>query len=210
VPTAFLRGLRRLCDEHELVLIFDEIQTGVGRTGRLFAYELAGIAPDIMTIAKGIGGGFPMGACLATADAAKGMTAGTHGTTFGGNPLAMAVGNAVLDVVLEPGFVERVARLGLLLRQSLAELKDRHPAIIEEIRGEGLMVGVKLRVPNTEFAAAARAERLLTIPAGDNIVRLLPPLILSEEELAEGVRRLDAACRRMEGAVAIVHEGVAE
>jgi acetylornithine/N-succinyldiaminopimelate aminotransferase len=210
VPTAFLRGLRRLCDEHELVLIFDEIQTGVGRTGRLFAYELAGVTPDIMTIAKGIGGGFPMGACLATADAAKGMTAGTHGTTFGGNPLAMAVGNAVLDVVLEPGFVERVARLGLLLRQSLAELKDRHPAIIEEIRGEGLMVGVKLRVPNTEFAAAARAERLLTIPAGDNIVRLLPPLILSEEELAEGVRRLDAACRRMEGAVAIVHEGVAE
>jgi acetylornithine/N-succinyldiaminopimelate aminotransferase len=210
VPTAFLRGLRRLCDEHELVLIFDEIQTGVGRTGRLFAYELAGVTPDIMTIAKGIGGGFPMGACLATADAAKGMTAGTHGTTFGGNPLAMAVGNAVLDVVLEPGFVERVARLGLLLRQSLAELKDRHPAIIEEIRGEGLMVGVKLRVPNTEFAAAARAERLLTIPAGDNIVRLLPPLILSEEELAEGVRRLDAACRCMEGAVAIVHEGVAE
>jgi acetylornithine/N-succinyldiaminopimelate aminotransferase len=210
VAPAFLRGLRRLCDEHGLVLIFDEIQTGVGRTGRLFAYELAGVTPDIMTIAKGIGGGFPMGACLATADAAKGMTAGTHGTTFGGNPLAMAIGNAVLDVVLEPGFVERVARLGLLLRQSLAELKDRHPAIIEEIRGEGLMVGVKLRVPNTDFAAAARAEHLLTIPAGDNIVRLLPPLILSEEELAEGVRRLGAACRRMEGEVAVVHEGAAE
>jgi acetylornithine/N-succinyldiaminopimelate aminotransferase len=163
-----------------------------------------------MTIAKGIGGGFPMGACLATADAAKGMTAGTHGTTFGGNPLAMAIGNAVLDIVLEPGFVERVARLGLLLRQSLAELKDRHPQTIEEIRGEGLMVGVKLKVPNTEFAAAARAERLLTIPAGDNIVRLLPPLILSEEELAEGVRRLDAACRRVEGDIAAVHEGAAE
>jgi len=210
VPTSFLRGLRALCDKHGLVLIFDEIQTGVGRTGRLFAYEHAGVHPDIMTIAKGIGGGFPMGACLATADAAKGMTAGTHGTTFGGNPLAMAVGNAVLDVVLEPGFIERVAHLGLLLRQRLAELKDRHPEIIEEIRGEGLMVGVKLRVPNTEFAAAARAERLLTIPAGDNIVRLLPPLILSEEELAEGVRRLDAACRRVEGDVAIVHEGVAE
>ena len=192
------------------VLIFDEIQTGVGRTGRLFAYELAGVTPDIMTIAKGIGGGFPIGACLATADAAKGMTAGTHGTTFGGNPLAMAIGNAVLDVVLEPGFVERVARLGLLLTQSLAELKDRHPGIIEEIRGEGLMVGVKLKVPNTEFAAAARAERLLTIPAGDNIVRLLPPLILSEEELAEGVRRLDAACRRVEGEIAAVREGAAE
>jgi acetylornithine/N-succinyldiaminopimelate aminotransferase len=210
VPAPFLRGLRALCDKHELVLIFDEIQTGVGRTGRLFAYEHAGIHPDIMTIAKGIGGGFPMGACLATADAAKGMTAGTHGTTFGGNPLAMAVGNAVLDVVLEPGFVERVAHLGLLLRQRLAELKDRHPEIIEEIRGEGLMVGVKLKVPNTEFAAAARAEKVLTIPAGDNIVRLLPPLIISDEELAEGVRRLGAASARMEREIAALRKGVAE
>jgi acetylornithine/N-succinyldiaminopimelate aminotransferase len=210
VAPAFLRGLRSLCDQHDLLLIFDEIQTGVGRTGRLFAYEHAGIHPDIMTIAKGIGGGFPMGACLATADAAKGMTTGTHGTTFGGNPLAMAVGNAVLDVVLEPGFVERVAHLGLLLRQRLAELKDRHPEIVEEIRGEGLMVGVKLRVPNTDFAAAARAEKLLTIPAGDNIVRLLPPLILSEEELAEGVRRLDAACQRLERELAGMRKGVAE
>jgi acetylornithine/N-succinyldiaminopimelate aminotransferase len=163
-----------------------------------------------MTIAKGIGGGFPMGACLATANAAKGMTAGTHGTTFGGNPLAMAVGNAVLDVVLDPGFIERVAHLGLLLRQRLAELKDRHPQIIEEIRGEGLMAGVKLKVPNTNFAVAARAERLLTIPAGDNIVRLLPPLIISEEELAEGVRRLDAACQRLEREIAAMRKGVAE
>ena len=210
VPTSFLRGLRALCDKHGLVLIFDEIQTGVGRTGRLFAYEHAGIHPDIMTIAKGIGGGFPMGACLATADAAKGMTAGTHGTTFGGNPLAMAVGNAVLDVVLEPGFIERVAHLGLLLRQRLAELKDRHPEIIEEIRGEGLMVGVKLKVSNTEFAAAARAEKVLTIPAGDNIVRLLPPLIISDEELAEGVRRLGAASARMEREIAALRKGVAE
>jgi len=210
VPGPFLRGLRALCDKHDLVLVFDEIQTGVGRTGRLFAYEHAGIHPDIMTIAKGIGGGFPMGACLATADAAKGMTAGTHGTTFGGNPLAMAVGNAVLDVVLEPGFIERVAHLGLLLRQRLAELRDRHPEIIEEIRGEGLMVGVKLKVANTEFAAAARAEKVLTIPAGDNIVRLLPPLIISDEELAEGVHRLDAACQRMERAIAALRQGVAE
>jgi acetylornithine/N-succinyldiaminopimelate aminotransferase len=207
---AFLRGLRRLCDEHGLLLIFDEIQTGVGRTGKLFAYQHSGISPDIMTIAKGIGGGFPMGACLATADAAKGMTAGTHGTTFGGNPLAMAIGNAVLDIVLEQGFVERVAHLGLLLRQRLAELKDRHPQIIEEIRGEGLMVGVKLRVLNTDFAAAARAEHLLTIPAGDNIVRLLPPLILSEEELAEGVHRLDAACQRLEREIVATRKGVAE
>jgi acetylornithine/N-succinyldiaminopimelate aminotransferase len=210
VAPAFLRGLRSLCDRHGLVLIFDEIQTGVGRTGRLFAYEHVGIAPDIMTIAKGIGGGFPMGACLATADAAKGLTAGTHGTTFGGNPLAMAVGNAVLDVVLAPGFIERVAELGLLLRQRLAELKDHHPQIIEEIRGEGLMVGLKLKAANTEFAAAARAERLLTIPAGDNVVRLLPPLILSDEELGEGVRRLGAACRRLERESAAMREGVAE
>jgi acetylornithine/N-succinyldiaminopimelate aminotransferase len=209
VTPAFLRGLRALCDKHELLLIFDEIQTGVGRTGRLFAYEHAGVHPDIMTIAKGIGGGFPMGACLATADAAKGMTAGAHGTTFGGNPLAMAIGNAVLDVVLEPDFVPRVARTGLLLKQRLAELKDRHPDIIEDIRGEGLMVGVKLRVPNTEFAAAARDEHVLTIPAGDNVVRLLPPLVISEEEIAEGVRRLGAACERMERQIPAQRKGAA-
>ena len=127
VPPAFLRGLRAICDKHGLLLIFDEVQTGVGRTGRFFAYEHSGVRPDIVTVAKGIGGGFPLGACLATADAAKGLTAGTHGTTFGGNPLAMAIGNAVLDIVLAPGFIENVARLGLLARQQLAELKDRHP-----------------------------------------------------------------------------------
>ncbi len=198
IPPSFLRGLRALCDKHGLLLVFDEIQTGVGRTGRFFAYEHAGVHPDIMTIAKGIGGGFPMGACLATADAAKGLTMGVHGTTFGGNPLAMAIGNAVLDVVLAPGFIDRVARLGLHMRQRLAELKDRHGAIIEEVRGEGLMLGLKVKVPNGDFAAAARHEKLLTIPAGDNVVRLLPPLIISEEELAEGVRRLDAACTRLE------------
>jgi acetylornithine/N-succinyldiaminopimelate aminotransferase len=211
VPPAFLRGLRALCDQHRLLLVFDEIQTGVGRTGKLFAYEHSGVQPDIMTIAKGIGGGFPMGACLATADAAKGFTTGVHGTTFGGNPLAMAIGNAVLDVVLAPGFVEGVARLGLHLRQRLAELKDRHGAIVEEVRGEGLMMGLKVKVPNTEFAAAARQEKLLTIPAGDNVVRLLPPLIISEEELAEGVRRLDAACAKLEREVAPAHQrGAAE
>ena len=198
VPAEFLRGLRALCDKHGLLLIFDEIQTGVGRTGKLFAYEHSGAVPDIMSIAKGIGGGFPMGACLATADAASGMTTGTHGTTFGGNPLAMAVGNAVLDVVLEPGFVERIAKLGSLARQRLAELEDRHPGVIEEIRGEGLMLGVKVKVSPQDFAFAARAQKLLTIPAGDNVVRLLPPLILSEEELLEGVRRLDAACAEIE------------
>jgi acetylornithine/N-succinyldiaminopimelate aminotransferase len=209
IAPAFLKGLRALCDQHDLLLIFDEIQTGVGRTGRLFAYEHSGAVPDIMTIAKGIGGGFPMGACLATADAAKGMTAGTHGTTFGGNPLAMAVGNAALDVVLAPGFIERVARLGLIARQRLAELKDRRPDVVAEVRGEGLMIGLKLRVPPHEFAAAARAHKLLTIPAGDNVVRLVPPLVISEEEIAEGVRRLDAACADLEDALVALKKGAA-
>jgi acetylornithine/N-succinyldiaminopimelate aminotransferase len=197
-PPALLRALRQICDDNDLLLILDEIQTGVGRTGYFCAYEPSGISPDIMTIAKGIGGGFPLGACLATADAAKGMTTGTHGTTFGGNPLAMAIGNAVLDIVLAPGFIERVAKLGLLLRQKLAQLRDRHPDIIEEIRGEGLLVGLKLKMSPATFAAAARAQHLLTIPAGDNVVRLLPPLILSEEELAEGVSRLERACAALE------------
>jgi acetylornithine/N-succinyldiaminopimelate aminotransferase len=174
IPHADLRRLREICDAKGLLLIMDEVQTGVGRTGRLFAHEWSGITPDIMSAAKGIGGGFPLGACLATREAARGMTAGTHGTTFGGNPLAMAVGNAVLDVVLEEGFLDRVARSGLLLKQKLAALRDRHPHVIEEIRGEGLMLGLKLGVPNTDFAAAARDAHLLVIPAGDNIVRLLP------------------------------------
>jgi acetylornithine/N-succinyldiaminopimelate aminotransferase len=202
VPTAFLRGLRALCDMHGLLLIIDEVQTGVGRTGRFFAFEHSGIAPDIATVAKGIGGGFPLGACLATADAAKGLTVGTHGTTFGGNPLAMAIGNAVLDVVLAPGFIENVARLGLLARQQLAALKDAHHEVIEEVRGEGLMIGLKVKIPPQEFAALARDHRLLTIPAGDDVVRILPPLVISDGELAEGVHRLRAACRDAEAALA--------
>jgi len=210
VAPAFLRGLRQICDDHDLLLILDEIQTGVGRTGRFSAHEHAGIAPDIMTIAKGIGGGFPLGACLATADAAKGLTTGTHGTTFGGNPLAMAIGNAVLDVVLAPGFIERVGRFGLLMRQKLAELRDHHPQIIEEIRGEGLLVGLKLKLAPSAFAAAARAQKLLTIPAGDDVVRLLPPLIISEEELSEGVRRLDRTCRALEDEIAATQRGAAQ
>jgi acetylornithine/N-succinyldiaminopimelate aminotransferase len=198
VPRAFLRGLREICDRRELLLIFDEVQTGVGRTGRLFAYEHCGIHPDILTSAKGIGAGFPMSACLATADAARGLTAGVHGTTFGGNPLAMAVGNATLDVILAPGFLERVARLGLDMRQRLAELKDRHDSVIEEIRGEGLMIGLKLKVPPADFAAAALDRKLLVIPAGDNVVRIMPPLVVTDDELAEGLRRLDAACAAVE------------
>jgi acetylornithine/N-succinyldiaminopimelate aminotransferase len=202
VPPAFLRGLRALCDKHGLLLIIDEVQTGVGRTGRFFAFEHSGITPDIATVAKGIGGGFPLGVCVATADAAKGLTVGTHGTTFGGNPLAMAIGNAVLDVVLAPGFIDNIARLGLLARQQLAALQDSHPQVIEEVRGEGLMIGLKLKIPPQDFAAFARDRHLLTIPAGDNVVRILPPLVISDEELAEGVHRLDAACRDAEAALA--------
>ena len=198
VSNAFLRQLRALCDEHGLLLIFDEIQTGVGRTGKLFAYELTGVTPDIMTVAKGIGGGFPLGACLATAEAGKGLTLGTHGTTFGGNPLAMSVGNAVLDVILEPGFLASVERKGLLLKQRLAELKDRHPGVIAEVRGQGLMMGLRTVVPNTDFVTAAREQKLIVIGAGDNVVRLLPPLIITEADLAEAIDRLDAACAAIE------------
>ena len=198
VSNVFLRELRALCDSQGLLLIFDEIQTGVGRTGKLFAYEWSGVTPDIMSVAKGIGGGFPLGACLATAEAAKGMTLGTHGTTFGGNPLAMAVGNAVRDVILEPGFLESVERKGLLLKQRLAELKDRHPGVIAEVRGQGLIMGLRTVVPNTAFVSAARDQKLIVIGAGDNVVRLLPPLIITEADLGEAINRLDAACAAIE------------
>jgi acetylornithine/N-succinyldiaminopimelate aminotransferase len=202
VPAQCLRGLRELCDAQGLVLIFDEIQTGVGRTGHLFAYEASGAVPDIMAVAKGIGGGFPMGACLATAEAASGMTAGTHGTTFGGNPMAMAVGNAVLDVILAPGFIENVRNTSLLLRQRLAELKDRHPSVIAEVRGEGLMLGLKLHTPNTDFVTEARAAGLLVIGAGDNVVRLLPPLTIGAAEVGQAFERLDRAATAVEVSLA--------
>jgi acetylornithine/N-succinyldiaminopimelate aminotransferase len=202
VAPAFLRGLREICDRHGLALIFDEVQTGVGRTGKLFAYELVGVRPDILTSAKGLGGGFPVAACLATTEAARGLTAGVHGTTFGGNPLAMAVAGAVLDVVLAPGFLDNVARLGLLAKQKLAALADGHPTIIEEVRGVGLMLGLKLRVPPGDFAALARDQRMLTIPAGDNVLRLLPPLTVSDAELDEALHRLEATCIAAEAALA--------
>ena len=195
-----LRHLRELADRHGLLLIFDEVQTGVGRTGRFFAHEKLGVTPDIMSVAKGIGGGFPLGACLATEEASRGMTVGTHGTTFGGNPLAMACGNAVLDVVLADGFLKEVERKALLLKQRLAELKDKHPDVISEIRGEGLLIGLKLETPNMEFAAAARDERLLVVPAGDNTVRLLPPLVATDADIGEAIRRLDATASRIEQA----------
>jgi acetylornithine/N-succinyldiaminopimelate aminotransferase len=186
----FLRALRRLCDERGMLLIFDEIQSGVGRTGKFFAHEWVGVTPDIMTVAKGIGGGFPMGACLATAEAAKGMTAGTHGSTFGGNPLGMAVGNAVLDVVLAPGFLEHVEKIANYFRQQLAGLIAEHPGVFEELRGAGLMLGLKLKVPVADFVAKLRAHGMLAIPAGDNVMRLLPPLIIEEEHVREAMRLL--------------------
>jgi acetylornithine/N-succinyldiaminopimelate aminotransferase len=204
VPPEFLKAVRRLCDQNGLLLMFDEVQTGMGRTGELFAYQRTGVVPDIMALAKALGGGFPLGACLATAEAAKGMTAGTHGSTFGGNPLAMAVGNAVLDVMLAPGFLDRVRRTGLVFKQKLAEIKDRYPAVVAEVRGEGLLVGLRAVVPNTELVDELRAERMLTAAAGDNVVRLLPPLIASEDEIAEAVRRIERACDRL----AKAHRGV--
>src|SRR5215208_6626015 len=197
VPHEFLRALRQLCDSHELLLIFDEVQTGVGRTGELFAYQRTGVTPDIMTLAKALGGGFPVGACLATAQAGKGMTAGSHGSTFGGNPLAMAAGNAVLDVMLADGFLDRVKRIGLLFTQRLAEIRDRYPGIIAEVRGEGLLIGLRAVVPSGELVDELRAEQMITAAAGDNVVRLLPPLIVGEEEIAEAVRRIERACGRL-------------
>jgi acetylornithine/N-succinyldiaminopimelate aminotransferase len=198
VPGHFLRALRELCDRHGLLLVLDEVQTGIGRTGKLFAYEWSGVTPDIMTAAKGLGGGFPVGACLATAEAAKGMTAGTHGSTFGGNPLAMAVGQAVLDVLLADGFLDEVRRKGLYLKQRLAAVVDSHPDLVDEVRGEGLLVGVRCKVPVAEVNAAMRAEDLLGVGAGENVIRLLPPLIVSDAELDEGVRRFDAALAALE------------
>ncbi|MCB1446934.1 MAG: aspartate aminotransferase family protein [Rhizobiaceae bacterium] len=189
----FLRDIRALCDERGLLLILDEVQCGVGRTGRLFAYEHSGIVPDIMAVAKGIGGGFPMGACLATAEAASGMVAGTHGSTYGGNPLAMAVGNAVLDVVLAEGFLRHVEDVALVFRQGLASLKDRYPEVIEEIRGMGLMIGIKAKIPAGDLIQAMRAEKLLGVLAGDNVVRLLPPLVTTAEEARLGLARLEKA-----------------
>jgi acetylornithine/N-succinyldiaminopimelate aminotransferase len=197
VPPGFLRALRRLCDDNGLLLVFDEVQTGVGRTGELFAYQRCGVTPDIMALAKALGGGFPLGACLATAEAAKGMTVGTHGSTFGGNPLAMAAAGAVLDVVLADGFLERVRRTSLVLKQKLAEIKDRYPAVIAEVRGEGLLIGLRAMVPSADLVDELRAEKMITVAAGDNVVRLLPPLIVSEDEVAEAVRRIDRACARL-------------
>ncbi|MGR3467701.1 MAG: aspartate aminotransferase family protein [Shimia sp.] len=193
LPDACLKGLRDLCDEHGILLILDEVQCGVGRTGKLFAHEWAGITPDIMMVAKGIGGGFPLGAVLATEEAASGMTAGTHGSTYGGNPLGCAVGNAVMDIVSNPAFLAEVNRKAALLRQKLEGLVASHPAVFEGVRGAGLMLGLKCKAPNTEVVAAGLAAEVLTVGAADNVIRLLPPLTITDEEITEAVTRLNTA-----------------
>jgi acetylornithine/N-succinyldiaminopimelate aminotransferase len=187
----YLRALRAVADEFGLLLFFDEVQCGMGRTGKLFAHQWAEIEPDIVATAKGLGGGFPIGACLAKEKAARALTAGSHGSTFGGNPLAVAVGNAVLDVLLADGFLEQVQRVGARLRAKLEAFARRHPDLIEEVRGEGLMIGLKCRVPNTEVIARLRDNRLLTAGAGDNVVRLLPPLIIGDSHIEEGLGILE-------------------
>ncbi|NNU79754.1 aspartate aminotransferase family protein [Halovulum dunhuangense] len=200
VPRHCLQGLRKLCDEKGILLIMDEIQCGMGRTGKLFAHEWAGVAPDIMAVAKGIGGGFPLGACLATEKAALGMTAGTHGTTYGGNPLACAVGIEVMNVMLEDGFLDNVSRTAGRLRQGLEGLVASHPTVFESVRGEGLMLGLKCVRTNTDVVNAGYGQHVLTVPGGDNVVRILPPLNLTEAEVDEALHRLDAAATALEGA----------
>src|SRR3984957_17505705 len=194
----FLKGLRKLCDEHGLLLIFDEIQTGLGRTGKFFAHDWFDAAPDIMTVAKALGGGFPVGAVLATAEAAKGMTVGTHGTTYGGNPLAMAVGNEAIAMILEPGFLEHVGKVAGFLHQQLGALIAAHPDVFESVRGQGLMIGLKMKTDAGAFIALARANGLVVLPAGDNVVRMLPPLTLSEAEAREGIELLNQTARETE------------
>jgi acetylornithine/N-succinyldiaminopimelate aminotransferase len=198
VSWPFLRDLRALCDEKGVLLLLDEVQSGMGRTGRLFAHEWAGITPDVMATAKGLGGGFPFGACLATEEAAKGMTPGTHGSTFGGNPLAMAVGKAVLDVLLSDGFLEDVQRKSLYLKQRLASVVDSHPDVVAEVRGEGMLIGVRCLVPVGDVVAACRDQDMLCVAAGENVVRLLPPLNVTGAEIDEGMARFDAALAALE------------
>ena len=197
----FFKALRQVCDDNGLLLIFDEVQTGMGRTGELFAYKRIGVTPDVMSLAKALGGGFPIGACLATNEAASGMTPGSHGSTFGGNPLAVAAANAVLDVMLAPGFFEHARKMSLLLKQKLASVVDRHPDVVAEVRGEGLLIGVRAVVPAGDLINALRDEKLLTVAAGDNVVRFLPPLIVTEAELDEAVERLERACGRLSGKI---------
>ncbi len=202
VPDAELKALRQICDENGLLLILDEVQCGVGRTGKLFAHEWAGITPDIMMVAKGIGGGFPLGAVLATEDAASGMTAGTHGSTYGGNPLGCAVGCAVIDQVATPAFLDGVNRKAGLLRQKLEGLIAEHPEVFEEVRGAGLMLGLKCKAPNLDVVNAGYDNEVITVPAADNVIRLLPPLTLTEDDIAQAAIRLDKTVKQIEASLA--------
>ncbi|WP_164658220.1 aspartate aminotransferase family protein [Tropicibacter sp. Alg240-R139] len=202
VPDAELKALRQICEDNDLLLILDEVQCGVGRTGKLFAHEWAGIAPDIMMVAKGIGGGFPLGAVLATEEAASGMVAGTHGSTYGGNPLGCAVGCAVMDHVAEPEFLAEVNRKSGLLRQKLEGVIAEHPEVFEEVRGSGLMLGLKCKASNIEVVNAGYDNQVVTVPAADNVIRLLPPLTLTEDDIAEAASRLGAAAKQVESQLA--------
>ena len=197
VPDVCLKGLREICDKHNLLLILDEVQCGVGRTGDFFAFEKSGIIPDIVPIAKGIGGGFPLGVCLATKKVSVGMTPGTHGSTFGGNPLAMSVGNAVLDIIFGKDFLENVKQKGKYFDQGLNKMKDKYPAIIAEIRGTGLIKGLKMLVDNTEFIKKLMKHKMLAIKAEENVTRLFPPLIVNNKELDEAIEKIDKACKDM-------------
>ena len=197
VPDVCLKGLREICDEHNLLLILDEVQCGVGRTGNFFAFEKSGIVPDIVPIAKGIGGGFPLGACLVTKKVSVGMTPGTHGSTFGGNPLAMSVGNAVLDIIFGKDFLENVKQKGKYFDQGLNKMKDKYPKIIAEIRGAGLIKGLKMLVDNTEFIKRLMNHKMLAIKAEENVTRLFPPLIVNNKELDEAIEKIDKVCKEM-------------
>ncbi|TKD17988.1 aspartate aminotransferase family protein [Rhodobacter capsulatus] len=197
-PEGFLKALREICDATGTLLVFDEVQCGVARTGKLFAHEWAGVAPDVMMVAKGIGGGFPLGAVLATEDAASGMIAGTHGSTYGGNPLGCAIGAKMIEIVTAPGFLDEVSRKAGFLRQRLEGLVAAHPDLFEEVRGQGLMLGLRCKLPPGDVVKAAYAQNLLTVPAADNVLRLLPALTITEDDMAEAVRRLDAAATALE------------
>jgi acetylornithine/N-succinyldiaminopimelate aminotransferase len=204
----YMRGLRALCDQHGVLLILDEVQCGYGRTGRFFAHEWAGITPDIMAVAKGIGGGFPLGACLATKEVAASMVPGTHGSTYGGNPLACTIGNAVLDRILAPGFIEHVDKMGQRLHWHLQQLQQRFPTHVLELRGKGLLAGIKLdgSIVVREFVARLRDDhQMLTQGAGDNVLRLLPPLIVEENDIEEAIEKISAALGAIDAEAAKEH-----
>jgi acetylornithine/N-succinyldiaminopimelate aminotransferase len=197
VDDEVMQQIRQVCDDNGLLMIVDEVQTGMGRTGRLLAHEWSGVRPDVATLGKGIGGGFPIGACMATSDAAKGMVAGTHGSTYGGNPLAAAAGNAVLDVILTDGFIENVERLGDVLRSRLEDLCQRNDAVVECVRGRGLLVGIKCKFPNMDLVTAMREKGVLVPPAGDNVLRMLPPLNIEGSHIDDAIAALEDVCREL-------------